>query len=295
MFAKFFYISLLVAFLAGNIVCGQSPSPPSEPLSPEISAKQNFVKIASWNIRIFSNSRTDDQLRSICKVAKEFDFISVLELKDELVLQRMLAIMKNEFQRTYIYELSPPVGNIVKELYAFVYDPSVIQKIKDGQIYCDTIFLRNPYYATFQANQFDFTTITIHVIWGDTVEGRRREIRQLASVYRNIQDADPKENDVILLGDFNRNPDDDLAWANLYAISSMIHLFDLPLKSMILDTHLYDNILFQSAYTKEFTLDKNIVKFDESDFGNDDEKASKDVTDHRPVWGLFRTSDPDDD
>lgn len=271
------------------------------------------LKMASWNIRVFSDSRTDEQLRSICRVAKNFDFIAIQELRDENVLQRMVAMLKNEFGRSYSYELSPYVGYYEamargydesvlseaergnQELYAFLYDKSFIRVVERGKLFPDSTFFRRPYYATFRAGSFDFTTIVIHVIWGNSVENRRKEIRRLAHVYQTIQDSAPHENDVILMGDFNREPDDDLAWGNIKSISGMIHLFNVPEKSMIWDSNLYDNLWFQGQYVKEFTLDRGIVRFDESDFGNNDQKASLDVSDHRPVWGLFRITGTDDD
>jgi endonuclease/exonuclease/phosphatase family metal-dependent hydrolase len=271
----------------------------------------SYLKLASWNIRIFSNSRSDDELRMICRVAKNFDFITIMELRDEQVLQRMVSLLRNEFGRSYAYQLSPYLGEmdpakdsryldalgeerVYHEMCAFLYDSSFIQCVAAGKIYDDSTFFRKPYYANFRARNFDFTIIGIHVIWGDTVEERRKEIKRLADVYRVIQDGDTKENDVILVGDFNRNPDDDLAWGPLRSISSMINLFNLPEKSMIWDTNLYDNIWFQSAYASEYTLDHAIVRFDETDFNNDDDAANLAVSDHRPVWALFRT-DTDDD
>jgi len=272
---------------------------------PYAEVEKDTIKLASWNIRIFSNSRTDEELRAICKIAQQFDFIAISELRDVDVLQRMVAMLKSEFNRSYSYDVSPYVGStdvndIVKEdrsreLYAFVYDNTIISQVKAGSLFQDSTFFRYPYYASFRAGHFDFTAIIIHVIWGSTVAQRRKEINRLAYVYQTIQDADAQENDVILLGDFNRAPDDDLAWGPIKSISSMLHLFDPPSKSMIWDTELYDNLWFQSIYTKEFTLDRGIVHFDESDFGNNDDAASAAVSDHRPVWGLFRMYSGDDD
>lgn len=258
--------------------------------------ESSYLKLASWNIRILSNSRTDEDLRMICNVAKKFDFISVVELRDELVLKRLVAIMKNEFGKTYDYEVSTPVGSATqKELYAFLYDTSLLRVVTPGKIFEDTTFLRKPYYATFRSREFDFTVIVTHIIWGNSVTERRKEINRLAIVYQMIQDADPHENDIILVGDYNREPDDDLAWGPLRSLTGMINLFQLPEKSMIWDSNLYDNIWFQSHYVREYTLDRGIVHFDETDFGNDDKAASKAVSDHRPVWALFNTNGPDDD
>ena len=145
------------------------------------------------------------------------------------------------------------------------------------------------------SGQFDFTVIATHVIWGKTVGERRREISHLANVFRDIQDMDPEENDVILLGDFNRPPDDDLAFGALKAIPKMIFLFAPPDKSMIGDTNLYDNIWFQKNFVQEYMNHKGIYRFDEIDFENDRETASKMISDHRPIWALFDLSGPDDD
>lgn len=260
-----------------------------------------YLKFASWNIRIFSNSRTDDELKSICNVARNFDFITVMEVRDTNILQRFMTMLNSQFGRHYAYDVSPVLGEAdpdnraYSEMCAFVYDTAVVHPVTAGRRYEDATFFRKPYYGTFKAGNFDFTVIGIHVIWGDTVEGRRKEIKRLATVYRTIQDGNPNENDVILVGDFNRDPNDDLSWGPLKAISSMTQLFSLPDKSMVWDTHLYDNILFQSCYTTEYSLDKGINRFDETDFSNNDDLASKTVSDHRPVWALFRVNGTDDD
>lgn len=283
---RWFMIALLIFFVSSHGASSQ-----------DTSTDNQYIKIASWNIRILSNSRSDDELLAICKIAKQFDFIAIVELRDEAVLQRIVAMLEKEFNRSYAYELSPGVGSSDRstELYAFLYDKTFVTPVQHGQIFQDSTFLRCPYYATFKAGNFDFTVIVEHIIWGSTVSGRRKEINRLAYVYETIQNQNLQENDVILLGDFNRGPEDDLAWGPVKAISGMIHFFDPPQKSMIWDTELYDNFWFQNTYVKEFTLDRGIIRFDETDFGNDDDAASLAVSDHRPIWGLFRIQDPDDD
>jgi len=159
----------------------------------------------------------------------------------------------------------------------------------------DDDFIREPYYATFRAGEFDFTIITIHIIWGDTVAKRRAEIQKLADVYNQVQDMDASEQDIILVGDFNREPNDTESFTHLRAIPSMICLFKLPQKSHIKDSSLYDNIWFQSDYLSEYSWVCGIDRFDETDLGNDDELANLAVSDHRPVWAEFSISKEDDD
>ena len=253
-------------------------------------------RLAAWNIRIFSDgSRTDEELHHITTVLIDYDFVAIVELRDEVVLMRTEAILAG-MGRDYDYVASPPVGAKVKERYAFLFDPQIVRVIEDGEVFPDPndTFLREPYFATFKAGEFDFTAIAVHVIWGDSVNQRRHEIQELAHVYQAVQAADDAEQDVILLGDFNRNPDDQSAYGPLLSISSMEHLFQLPEKSHIKDTSLYDNIFFQTNHVTEYTGESGIDRFDEVLFGNNDAAASLAVSDHRPVWGIFRI-DTDDD
>ena len=265
-------------------------------MEPPMGLNTPTFRLAAWNIRIFSDgSRNDDELHQIAKVLTNYDFIAIVELRDEVVLMRT-EVLLDGMGRDYDYIISPPVGAKVKERYAFLFDPQIVHVIEDGEVFPDPndVFLREPYFATFKAGEFDFTAIAVHVIWGDSVNRRRREVQELANVYQAVQAADEDEQDVILLGDFNRNPDDQLAYGPLLSIRSMGHLFRFPQKSHIKDTSLYDNIFFQTNHVTEYTGESGIERFDEAHFGNDDAAASLAVSDHRPIWGTFRI-DVDDD
>jgi len=119
-------------------------------------------------------------------------------------------------------------------------------------------------------------------------------VRALADVYRYVQESNGAEDDVLLVGDFNRNPNDAESYGPIMAIPSMIRLFELPQKSHIRDSSLYDNIFFQKNNVKEYLDRSGIDRFDETDFGNDDKAANLAVSDHRPVWAVFSTIRDDD-
>lgn len=262
-------------------------------------AEQSGLKLAAWNIRIMSNkSRTDAELRAIARTLADYDFIAIVELRDEVVLQRTQRILL-QMGKAYQYQLSPAVGRGVKERYAFFYKEDLVSVIKHGELYPDAAdgkddFSRDPYWATFRAGEFDFSVIVVHVIWGDRVGPRKAEVRALADVYQYVQNVNGDEDDVLLLGDFNRNPTDTESYRPIMAIPSMTRLFDFPQKSHIRDSSLYDNIFFQKNHVKEYLGRSGIDRFDETDFGNDDKAANLAVSDHRPVWAVFRT-DLDDD
>ena len=257
------------------------------------------IGLASWNIRILSSkSRTDKELQYIANILIRYDFIAISELRDELVLKR-LQKMLSDMGVNYDYEISEPVGRGVKERYAFLYDTAFISVIEPGQRYPDELdgeddFMRDPYWATFRAGQFDFTVINVHVVWGKRVGDRRAEVQELASVYNYVQEQNGDEQDVILLGDFNRNPNDKKAYTPLLDIPTMTMLFQLPEKSHIRDTSLYDNMMFQTKFVTEYKGQKLINRFDDYYFPDNDKAASLAVSDHRPISAIFSTIKDDD-
>ena len=260
---------------------------------------KSSLSVAAWNIRILSdNSRNDSELHKIAQTLIDYDFIAISELRDEAVLKRTQKIL-SQMGKMYQYQLSPAVGRGVKERYAFLYKRDLVSVVKQGELYPDAAdgkddFARDPYWATFRAGAFDFSVIVVHVIWGDTVGPRKAEVSALADVYRYVQEANGTEEDVLLVGDFNRNPNDTEAYSRIMAIPSMVRLFELPQKSHVRDSSLYDNIFFQSDYVTEYLGTSGIDKFDETDFGNDDQAANLAVSDHRPVWAVFGIEIDDD-
>ena len=285
---------------------GEEETPPAEtepvvtenPTASETNASE--LKIAAWNVRIMSNgSRTDAELVAIARTLIDYDFIAIVEVRDETVLKRTQRILA-QMGKSYDYEFSPAVGRGVKERYAFLYKKDRVSVVSPGELYPDAAdgldnFSRDPYWATFRAGEFDFSVIAVHVIWGQTVGPRKAEVRALADVYWYVQNANGDEEDVLLLGDFNRNPTDTATYHPIMAIPSMTRLFNFPHRSHIRDTSLYDNIFFQTEHVKEYLGRSGIDRFDETDFGNNDQAANLAVSDHRPVWAIFSVTQADDD
>ena len=233
--------------------------------------RQDELKLASWNIRIMSNkSRTDAELMKIARTLADYDFIAIVELRDEAVLKRTQKIL-SQMGTAYDYQFSPAVGRGVKERCAFFYKKERVSVIRPGELYPDTAdgkddFIRDPYWATFRAGEFDFSVIAVHVIWGERVAQRKAEVKALADVYKYVQAANGAEEDVLLVGDFNRNPTDADAYSRIMTIPSMTRLFQFPQKSHIKDSSLYDNIFFQKDSVKEYLNRSGIDKFYERKF-----------------------------
>ena len=93
------------------------------------------LTLASFNIRIFSNASRDDiELASIADILQKYDLIAIQELRDEEVLKRTAAILRQR-GLGYAYEISPLVGRGVKERYAFLYRTDRVQPVQPGRIY----------------------------------------------------------------------------------------------------------------------------------------------------------------
>ncbi len=168
------------------------------------------ISIATFNIRIFSNnSRDESELYQICNLLKEFDFIAIQEVRDTMILDRTVSLLKNQFKINYEYIASPKTGRKVKEIYAYLYRTDKVEYSDESYTVSDEedLFIREPFFAKFKAGNFDFYVISIHIIWGDSVTERRAEVLLLDDVYLSVQNMDA-ENDIILMGDFNLSPTD---------------------------------------------------------------------------------------
>lgn len=253
------------------------------------------ITIASFNLRKFSDtSRTDEELDKVTDVMKQFDLLAVQEvLGSTKILNRTIAMLNTKTGKKYDYAVSAPVGNVQKERYAFIYDTNKVKPTTEGKTYNDKYdkFIREPFYASFKAGEFDFTLMTIHILYGESAADRTDEMKQIADVYTFMQGRDEKENDVILTGDFNTEP-----WHSNFEYIKQISAVKYAItkgKSTLGESgNLYDNIIFDSS-TQEYTNSKGIYLFDEI-LGLDKDKAQEMVSDHRPVYAVFCTGEDDD-
>jgi endonuclease/exonuclease/phosphatase family metal-dependent hydrolase len=277
---------LIIALLVLLTGCGITGFFSSEK---EIDYCSPNITIASFNIRKFSdNSRDSEELDKIVSVLEKFDLIAVQEIVgDPVILNRTVAKLGDDYR----FVVSEPVGNRNKERYAFIFNDK-ITLVGKPKIYYDKFdkFIREPYYASFKSNEFDFSIITVHILYGDGPADRTSEMKQIASVYEYYQDKDSSENDLILTGDFNTQP-----WQDNFDF-----IWEIPdVKIAIRDGvstigkygNLYDNIIFDSN-TDEYTGLNGIYMFDEI-LDLEQKEARNAVSDHRPVYAVFCTGQSD--
>lgn len=263
-----------------------------------------IIRIASFNAKRLGHGFKDYPLTA--RVLSSYDLVALQEVMTDSGVENLV----NELEKLdsvnptdWKYEISEPVGRgSYKEHYAYVWKSDMVSLTANSSYLVDDEpedhFIREPYVSTFKAGKFDFTMISSHLIWGDSKAQRREEAKALAAVYGQVQDNDPNENDVILVGDFNLPPTDK-GWKEIKKIEGMSWLIKPPAKTTIGTkkiSSLYDNIWFQSGYLTEFTGNSGTYEFmhDLIDDENVYEAARSLVSDHVPVWGEFSTEKDDD-
>ena len=120
------------------------------------------------------------------------------------------------------------------------------------------------------------------------------QIGALANVYASILAENPDERDVIILGDFNADGsyfDED--GASPLKTFRFTWTITNDMDTMTKTDWTYDRIVMTDATIHEFDR-ANVFYFD-SVFGILDQELIENVSDHFPVYGVFRTDLPDDD
>jgi endonuclease/exonuclease/phosphatase family metal-dependent hydrolase len=261
-----------------------------------VSAAAADLTVGTWNVRMLSaNSRDATERGLILDQLERFDLVALQEVRDDSIV----GILTNGLRArggTWDWVQSAAVGTAPNdERYAWVWRTDRVQLVGGVETWDDVgdLFIREPSWASFRAGAFDFTVITVHTLYGDTMAERRAEAQLLDDVWLAVRSGDlGGERDVLLVGDLNLPPDD-RGFDELRAVADP--LFGPDAQTTIADNTL-DNVWLDLGATREWTGEAGVVRFDEAPpFDGDDAAASLAVSDHRPLWATFRTDGPDDD
>lgn len=272
--------------------CGDAPGwSPATNSTGLLADDPGVIDVMWWNIRDFSSaSRDDGELKLIAQVIRPAEVCAIGELNEPTVLFRLAAVLGPEWSLAY----SPKVGDSPSsaEHYGFLWDSTALRLVGDVQVdhASEATIDREPAWATFETTdeQLDFTLIAVHVTWGHLVSERKAEICQLPDVWHRVQLDTPDDDDLILVGDFNRNIGDD-SFDGLFEIPGMVRANEESPATHVSSTSTYDQVFLSTAQTDEWTPGQfELHRFDETVFGGDDERAKLAGSDHRPV--LIRLS-----
>ena len=251
--------------------------------------------IASFNILRLGAAKKD--MVQTAKILKGFDIVGLVEVINRDGVEELVDELNKQSDEKWDYHISPfGVGSSkYKEYFAYVYKKDKVKFIKSEGFYKNgkSSLLREPYGATFQIGNFDFTFVLVHTIYGNNESQRKAENYKMVDVYNYFQDRDEKENDILIAGDFNLYALDE-SFRPLYKHADKItYAIDPAIKTTIGAkgrANSYDNFFFSQKYSQEFTGSSGAL-----DFSGDNPKLMREiVSDHIPVFIVVETSKDDD-
>ena len=251
--------------------------------------------IASFNILRLGAAKKD--MVQTAKILKGFDIVGLVEVINRDGVEGLVDELNKQSDEKWDYHISPfGVGSSkYKEYFAYVYKKDKVKFIKSEGFYKNgkSSLLREPYGATFQIGNFDFTFVLVHTIYGNNESQRKAENYKMVDVYNYFQYRDEKENDILIAGDFNLYALDE-SFRPLYKHADKItYAIDPAIKTTIGAkgrANSYDNFFFSQKYSQEFTGSSGAL-----DFSGDNPKLMREiVSDHIPVFIVVETSKDDD-
>lgn len=251
--------------------------------------------IASFNILRLGAAKKD--MVQTAKILKGFDIVGLVEVINRDGVEELVDELDKQSDEKWDYHISPfGVGSSkYKEYFAYVYKKDKVKFIKSEGFYKNgkSSLLREPYGATFQIGNFDFTFVLVHTIYGNNESQRKAENYKMVDVYNYFQDRDEKENDIFIAGDFNLYALDE-SFRPLYKHADKItYAIDPAIKTTIGAkgrANSYDNFFFSQKYSQEFTGSSGAL-----DFSGDNPKLMREIaSDHIPVFIVVETSKDDD-
>lgn len=251
---------------------------------------KNTVRIATFNIQVFGESKSNKPhvMECLAQIVRQFDIVAVQEIcaKNQDLVPNFVDLI-NSSGRHFDFVIGPRLGrNDNKEQYAFLFDLATVE-VDRSQLYTvadpDQQLHRPPLVAWFRVRgpatdqAFTFTLVNVHT----EPDEAQRETDVLADVYRAVRDDGRREDDVIILGDFNV---DARHLGRLGKLSDMTSAVSgVPTDTC--GTHQRDQIVFSSHATTEFTGRSGVFDF-LREYNLSMEEALE-ISDHLPVWAEF--------
>lgn len=258
----------------------------------ESSSKNCKLRVGAFNIKIFGQSKASNQevMNTLAKVVRKYDIVGIQEIRDssQTALPALVSEV-NEDGSKYSYVVSDRLGRTnSKEQYAYIYNTKTVELEGTPKTYPEPSntdpFHREPYIATFKSGDFDATYLLIHT---DPDEATS-EINALSDVIEYVEDENPEESDIILMGDLNA----DGSYFNENSQNSLSKYHWLIGNSLDTTTgstdYTYDRIITTDSAYKEFTGESGVFRFD-STYGLSSEETTA-VSDHYPVYSEFSYS-----
>lgn len=288
---KKFRLFLALIILSGLVGC--RPLPESH-----LEIQPQTIKIASFNIQIFGESKINkpEVMKTLAKIVRRFDIVAIQEVRSQQdnVIPTLLSYI-NDANTRYAYIISKRLGRTgSKEQYAFVYNTRTAEFISGSSYVVDDpsdVFEREPFVAYFRSRNFDFKLVNNHI----KPEDVSVELNQLAVVITGIYDSS-SEKDIIVLGDMNAD-------GTYFNENNLVMVIPLWIQligndqdtTVAVSDNTYDRMMTRKTTAGvEYTGKSGVFRWN-NEYGVTDTNFIKSVSDHYPVYAVFRTDLPDDD
>lgn len=261
------------------------------------------IIVGSFNIQSFGKSKMSkpEVVSVLVDIARKFDVLAVQELRDgEGKVARDFLEMLNADGSRFVASVGPRQGYVVNgklsnyfEQAIFFYDSDKIEMVSQPYVAHDRFkevgrppMHRPPYVGHFRCKNlpadqaFSFVLMNVHVDPQDAHD----EFESMRDIISGIYANHRNEDDFILLGDMNENPDKFQKYGWMMQQYSVI---PTSWKTNTRQTKCYDNIIFDAGFTAEFTGNAGILNL-MTEYNLSKTKALK-VSDHMPVWATFST------
>ncbi|MDA1314034.1 MAG: endonuclease/exonuclease/phosphatase family protein [Acidobacteria bacterium] len=265
------------------------------------------LNLATWNIREFGRKpRREASLHFIAEILGQFDLIAVTELRENLAeLKQVLTYLGPYWKVVFSDYNTDSAGN--RERIAYVYDKRAVdfkglaaeadppKKKIDGEWRSQFEWWRSPYMASFQAGNFDFILLTVHIRWDATggEASRKEALKNLATwVDKRVKEKYVTDRDIILVGDFNMPKVGDDLFKAITSNGLRIPEPLLSVRSNLARNRSYDQILYYQNHSEQaFQGAAGVLDFFHDDhqklFPGDPMTKTEftyELSDHLPLW-----------
>jgi endonuclease/exonuclease/phosphatase family metal-dependent hydrolase len=252
--------------------------------------KTRTIKICTFNIQNLGKTKMKKHnvVTKLVSIIRKYDIVAVQEISDagKTTGQKLLDIINKGYTIKYNMLLSPRTGQQqanknYREQYAFYYNSAVIKDLGSSRLFNDYLhdyFKREPFLAHFMTKEgnFSFVLCTIHT----DPDNALQEINALDYVIKWASPIFQKEDDYILLGDFNAS----CGYATpLQLNQSVIRKKYIWLIADSVNTNLASQVC---AYDRILTTPVTKTKYTGS-WGVDRCFTDSSISDHWPVWAEF--------
>ena len=263
---------------------------------------QSYLRVVSWNMLHAGWSGQQDwnayagqiwnNYGSAAGAANGADLVFAQEVMYAESASSLAAALTAVSGFAWDYRVTAAIGrSSYKERYAVFFRTDRVQLLS-ATVWADSgdKFEREPQIVKIRHTQTgaDYTFINWHTVFGTTAE-RQAEVQLIGAVFKSIQDGSSSDQDVILVGDHNREATSPW-WVNLTSLAPAVGYRVNELTSINASCAFasrYDHFWMQDSYVTEYSASGRDYIANMCTFRNG-------VSDHAPIYlSLYSTADTD--